>query len=128
MHGTERRNSEPSRSQGSLSWAEAMQALRAVYLRDSAAKLDAIAGLIQRLERRPGVEALEDLRTRFHGLSGSGLTYGFPAVSSLGDRGEEACRAVLQAEGTPSAREFAEWRIVLDGLHRELDRRTPSIH
>jgi hypothetical protein len=128
MHGTERRNSQPSRSQDSPNWAEAIQALRADYLRNSTAKLDAIAGLIERLEGPPSGEALGDLQTRFHGLRGSGLTYGFPAVSVLGERGEEACRAVIQADGTPSAGDFAEWRILLDALHRELDRRTPSLH
>jgi hypothetical protein len=128
MQGTGRGNSEPSRIQDSPGWVEAIQALRAEYLRNAAAKLDAIGGLIERLEGRPSGAALGDLRTRFHGLSGSGLTYGFPAVSVLGGRGEEACRAVIQAHGTPSAGDFAEWRTVLDGLHRELAPRTPSLH
>ena len=128
MQGIQRRISEPRRSQDAPGWEEAIQALRAEYLRNSAAKLDAIAGLIERLEGRPYGEALGDLWTRFHGLSGSGLTYGFPAVSALGDRGEEACRAVIQAEGTPSAGDFAEWRSVLDALHRELAPRTALLH
>lgn len=128
MQGILGPNSEPRRSQDAPGWAEAIQALRAEYLRNSTAKLDAIAGLIERLEGQPSGEALGDLRTRFHGLSGSGLTYGFPAVSVLGGRGEDACLAAFKADGTPSPREFAEWRIVLDALHRELDRRTPSIH
>jgi hypothetical protein len=126
MRGTEPQNSQATWSQDSPSWAETMAGLRAEYLRAAAAKLDAIAGLIAQLEGRPSGAALGDLRTRFHGLSGSGLTYGFPAVSVLGGRGEEACRAALQADATPSSGDFAEWRIVLDGLHRELDRRTPS--
>ena len=126
MRGTEQRNSQPSRSQDSPSWAETMEGLRADYLRDSPAKLDAIARLIGRLEGRPSGAALGELRTRFHGLSGSGLTYGFPAVSVLGSRGEEACRAAIQADATPSSGDFAEWRIVLDALHRELDRGTAS--
>lgn len=128
MQGTEGRNSEPSRSQDSPAWADAIQALRSEYLRNSAAKLEAIAGLIARLEGRPSGEALGNLTSRFHGLSGSGLTYGFPEVSALGGRGEEACRAVEKADGTPSAGDFAEWRIVLDALHRALDRRAPSVH
>ena len=128
MPATEQQNSQPGRSQDSPSWAEALQALRADYLRSSAAKLDAIARLIERLEGRPSGTALQGLRTRFHGLRGSGLTYGFPAVSVLGGRGEEACRAVIQGDGTPSAGDFAEWRAVLDGLHRELALRTPSLH
>ena len=120
MRGTEPQNSQPSRSQDLPSWAETMEGLRADYLRSSPAKLDAIARLIARLEGRPSGAALGELRTRFHGLSGSGLTYGFPAVSVLGGRGEETCRIVIQADGTPSAGHFAEWRTVLDGLHREL--------
>ncbi len=128
MQATEPQNAQPSRSQDSPSWAEAIQALRAEYLRNSATKLGDIADLIERLEGRPSGAALGDLRTRFHGLRGSGLTYGFPAVSVLGGRGEEVCRAVIQGDGTPSAGDFAEWRIVLDALHRELDRRAASIH
>jgi hypothetical protein len=126
MRGTEQQDSQPSPSQDSPTWAEALEGLRADYLRDSPARLDAIAGLIARLEGRPSGAALGELRTRFHGLSGSGLTYGFPAVSVLGSRGEEACRAAIQADAKPSSGDFAEWRIVLDALHRELDRRTPS--
>lgn len=126
MRGTQQQNSQPSRRQESPSWAETLEGLRADYLRDSPAKLDAIAHLIARLEGRPSGAALGELRTRFHGLSGSGLTYGFPAVSVLGGRGEEACRAAIQADATPSSGDFAEWRIVLDALHRELDRRTAS--
>jgi len=128
MPATEQQSSEPSRSQESPSWAEALQALRADYLRNSAARLDAISRLIGRLERRPSGAALRDLRTRFHGLRGSGLTYGFPAVSVLGGRGEEACRAVILAERAPSADDFAEWRTVVDGLHRELAPRSDSLH
>jgi Hpt domain len=128
MQGIQGRESEPRRTQDKPGWAEAIQTLRAEYLQNSAAKLDAIAGLIERLEGQPSGEALGDLRTRFHGLHGSGLTYGFPAVSVLGGRGEEACQAAIKADSTPSPRDFAEWRIVLDALHRELDRRTPSIH
>src|SRR5258706_15915765 len=126
MQATEPQNAQPSRSQDSPSWAEAIQALRAEYLRNSATKLGDIADLIERLEGRPSGAALGDLRTRFHGLSGSGLTYGFPAVSILGGRGEETCRSVIQADGTASAAHFVQWRTVLDGLHRELAPRAPS--
>lgn len=129
MDAIQGRNSEPRRSQDAPGFAEAMQVLRADYVRSSAAKLDAIAQLIERLEKQPSGEALGALRTRFHGLNGSGLTYGFPEVSVLGGLGEQACQAVIQSsDGTPSARDFAEWRIVLDALHRELDRRAPLLH
>jgi hypothetical protein len=128
MQGIGGRVSEPKRSQEALGWAEAIEALRSEYLRNSEAKLEAIAGLIERLEGRPTGEALGSLQSRFHGLSGSGLTYGFPAVSTLGGRGEDACRAVRKGDGTPTPGDFAEWRIVLDALHRELDRRAPSSH
>ena len=126
MRGTEQQDPQPSPSQDSPSWAEALERLRADYLRGSLARLDAIAGLIARLEGRPSGAALGELRTCFHGLSGSGLTYGFPAVSLLGSRGEEACRAAIQADARPSPGDFAEWRRVLDALHRELDGRAAS--
>ena len=128
MEGIQGRNSEPRRSQDTPGFADAIQALRAEYLRNSTAKLDTIAQLIERLEKEPSGETLGALKTRFHGLNGSGLTYGFPEVSVLGGMGERTCQDVIQANGTPSARDFAEWRIVLDALHRELDRRAPSLH
>ena len=128
MEGIQGRNSEPRRSQDTPGFADAIQALRAEYLRNSTAKLDTIAQLIERLEKAPSGETLGALKTRFHGLNGSGLTYGFPEVSVLGGMGERTCQDVIQANGTPSARDFAEWRIVLDALHRELDRRAPSLH
>src|SRR5260221_13589079 len=84
MQATEPQNAQPSRSQDSPSWAEAIQALRAEYLSNSATKLGDIADLIERLEGRPSGAALGALRTRFHGLRGPRLPYGFPACSVPG--------------------------------------------
>ena len=128
MSMIERQNAQPGRSQDSRSWAKVMQGLRADYMRNSAANLDAIGRLIELMEGRPSAEALRFLLARFHGLNGSGLTYGFPEVSLLGARGEEKCRVVLQGGGTASAGDFATWRSLLDGLHRELAPRTTLRH
>ncbi len=95
-----------------------MAGLRAEYLGDSEAKLEAIALLIEALEGS-GREGLAELQRRFHGLSGSGLTYGFPRVSFLGARGEQACRTAAKRGGTLLAGDLAECRAVLQSLHRE---------
>jgi hypothetical protein len=99
-------------------WADAMAGLRAEYLHDSEAKLETIAHLIEALDGS-GREGLADLQTRFHGLSGSGLTYGFPRVSFLGARGEAACRTAAKRGGPVLAGDLAECRAVLQSLRRE---------
>lgn len=99
-------------------WADAMAGLRAEYLDDSEAKLEAMALLIEALEGS-GSDGLAELQRRFHGLSGSGLTYGFPRVSFLGARGEQACRTAAKRGGTLSTDDFAECRAVLQSLRRE---------
>jgi HPt (histidine-containing phosphotransfer) domain-containing protein len=100
-------------------WADALEGLRAEYLGDSDAKLEAIALLIQELVASGGADGLEELERRFHGLKGSGSTYGFPRVSSLGARGEQACRIAVKRGGTVSAGDLAECRAVLKSLRRE---------
>ena len=112
----ERRGS--GRANQAPTWADAMAGLRAEYLHDSEAKLEAIALLIEALEGS-GREGLSELQTRFHGLKGSGLTYGFPRVSFLGARGEEACRIAAKRGSPVLASDLAECRAVLQSLRRE---------
>lgn len=101
------------------SWAETMQQLRAEYVREARANLETVTLLVERLEQDRSPKALPDLARRFHGLAGSGFTYGFPEVSALGRRGEKACKTVAERGGAPLPTELGEWHAVLHGLRRE---------
>jgi hypothetical protein len=102
-------------------WAQTSSALRAEYRRHAGEKLDAIAGIVAEIERMSDARELPELLRRFHGLSGSGFTYGFPEVSVLGRRGENVCRAVLESGSTPGVSDLSEWRTIVQGLRREFD-------
>ena len=116
--------SVPPRDIGVESWALAMDDIRADYRRGSTEKLAAIARSIERLEKHGRPDTLDELRRRFHGLAGSGLTYGFPGVSVAGRRGEDLCRAVARDGGPPPAETLAAWRRLLEALRREFDGET----
>jgi hypothetical protein len=103
--------------------APALRVLRSQFLAGSPARLDRIAAELDRLRGDPlDREAFDRLRTEFHGFSGLGGTYGFPAVSALGVDGERRCDALLDSPGEPrpGPEDFARFDDVLRSLRAEL--------
>jgi hypothetical protein len=101
---------------------ETLQDLRNEYVGESTDNLDHIHGLIRQLEGSPDLTSLEQLHRRFLGLAGSGYTYGFPLVSTLGRKGERLCAPSLQQGQVLSPGRLVACRAVLDELRAEFDR------
>jgi len=96
------------------SWTEALRELRGKYLRETRDRADTIARLIESLEGQPAdTAALRELNRLFHGLAGSGTTYGFPELTARGLEGERTCSVLLAQGRVPAASEVAAWREVL---------------
>jgi diguanylate cyclase (GGDEF)-like protein len=96
------------------SWAEALRELRGEYLREARERARTIRELIDAIEARPSEAAsLRELNRLFHGLAGSGTTYGFPELTALGIEGERACGAARAPGLSPAASEIAAWRGLL---------------
>ena len=101
---------------------ETLQDLRTEYVGEANENLGHMDGLIRRLEADPDPTALEHLHRRFLGLAGSGYTYGFPVVSTLGRKGERICGPLLQQGQALSAGRLVACRTVLEDLRAEFDR------
>ncbi len=101
---------------------ETLQDLRSEYVGEANENLGHIDRLIRRLEAERDLTALEHLHRRFLGLAGSGYTYGFPVVSTLGRKGERICAPLLQQGQGLSPGRLVACRAVLDELRAEFDR------
>lgn len=85
--------------------------LRERFVADALVRLDRIESAIGRLEETPGdTAALTELRRDFHGLSGTGTSYGYPDVTRV-------CRAVdveavglLRSGSPPRGEQLSSWR------------------
>src|ERR1019366_5923263 len=99
------------------SWLRSFRELREQFAEGAGERLAAIDAALDRLLVEPGdAESLSELRVRFHGLSGTGATFGFPRVSVLGVEGEHACDAVVEAGRPPTSEEIrAGGRLVPGG-------------
>ena len=84
--------------------------------------LGRIDRLISMMETEASGPTLERLHRRFLGLAGSGYTYGFPEVSTLGRQGERLCAALLRTGRFASPSVLLASRAVLRGLQAEFDR------
>lgn len=97
------------------SWRRTFRELRGQFAEGAADRLAAIDGALDRLLAKPeDRESLAEVRLRFHGLSGTGATFGFPRVSVLGMRGEHACDAVAEAARSPTSKEIRTWRELVE--------------
>jgi CheY-like chemotaxis protein len=76
----------------------------------------------------PDVERIRGLGRHFHAFAGQGATYGYSAVTQLGDEGESSVAEVLQSGQMPSASVLARWAQILDGIERALDASATSLH
>ena len=101
---------------------ETLHELRQAYVEESSDDLGRIARLIAEIEAAPSGAALEHVHRRFLGLAGSGYTYGFPVVSTLGRRGEKLCAALLRSDSFVSPSILLACRAVVGDLRAEFDR------
>lgn len=99
------------------SWQRTLRELRGQFAQGATARLAAIDGALDRLFAKPeDAESLAEVRLRFHGLSGTGATFGFPQVSVLGMQGEHACDAVSEAVRSPTPEELQAWRALVEEI------------
>jgi len=93
-------------------WDEAFRELRDEFVTSSRERLAGMEVLAAALARDPGDHATRDaLRRDFHGLAGSGTTYGFPRISELGLDGEQRLRPLEDGSVPPlSERDLAGLR------------------
>ena len=100
-------------------WDDELAELRAVYLREARGRIDELDRALDLLDRDGSdARALQDLRRGFHAFTGSGATYGLPAVSALGLEAERRCTAV--GSGPAVASDLESWRAAVNGLRREI--------
>jgi len=97
------------------SWEETLRELRHDFVRGSLERLSRMRAQLDALALRPDEQACRELMLQFHGLAGSGTTYGFPEVTRLGAEGEKRLKAALDS-GAPAA--AAELAVVADLLAR----------
>ena len=97
------------------SWSRTFRELRQRFAAGAAERLAAISSALDRLEvDASDAASLAEVRLRFHGLAGSGATFGFPQVSVLGAQGEHAFDLVAEARRPPTAEEIRSWRNLVE--------------
>ncbi len=95
------------------SFDEILGELRLQFLEGATERLAHISQALDALEAPPSAEsamALMELMRQFHSLSGSGSTFGFPAVSAIGRQSEEECVALIEQNLTPTKTDLSRWR------------------
>src|SRR5262245_17562193 len=109
-------------------WEGTFRNLREQYVRGAEQRLENIAESLEKLRQSPqDAIALEDLKRHFHGLSGSGTTYGYPKVSAIGLEGEQSCQALIKVSGIPSGNDMDGWQNLLDSLRNEFHQIQPMV-
>ena len=102
------------------SWRRTFRELRGQFADGAEERLLAIDRALDRLQRKPeDAESLAEIHLRFHGLSGTGATFGFPRVSVLGVEGEHATEAVRDARRAPTGEEIGAWRRLVAAVREE---------
>jgi diguanylate cyclase (GGDEF)-like protein len=108
------------------SFEDALKELRVEFVREGAERIQGMRVLLDRLAAHPrDAESLAEMRKRFHGFAGSGTTYGFPAVTELGLRGERECLTVRDG-GTATPESIENWRGLVDEIGRNLGEVEPE--
>ena len=94
-----------------MTWEDTLKELREQYIRGSSERLANIERALDILEFQPSDEnALRDLRRVFHGLGGSGKTYGFDQVTEIGLWCEQECDHLLRDKIAPTLSQLNRWR------------------
>jgi diguanylate cyclase (GGDEF)-like protein len=100
---------------------EAFEELRVQFIREAGPRLDEMERFLDLLARDPAdADALRELMRIFHGFAGSGVTYGLPALTTLGLSGELSCNEVLSEGAGPRTDVLAEWRGLLKSMRGAL--------
>jgi diguanylate cyclase (GGDEF)-like protein len=108
------------------SWESALRDLRAEYVVGARRRAEEASRLVAHLASDPADErALADLMHRFHGLAGSGTTYGFPHVSETALGAERACAELLASRSVPALGALDELRGAASALLAALDPSLP---
>lgn len=95
-------------------WIELLSYLQDGFVRDSLARVDRMTSQLDLLDRgHDFVEPLLELRRDFHGLSGSGASYGFPLLTDIGSEGERELSRHLTQGGPTTAEERRRWHRLL---------------
>jgi diguanylate cyclase (GGDEF)-like protein len=103
-------------------WESALGDLRAEYVVGARRRAEDASRLVAHLASDPADEqALADLVHRFHGLAGSGATYGFPRVSEVALGAERVCAELLDAGTAPGLAALDGLRAAVAALLAELD-------
>ncbi len=97
--------------------------LRAPYLLETLARAASMSKLITELERNPATRLLSSLEGQFHGLAGTGTSYGFEELSRLGQLGE---RSAAEARKDLSAACSPDVLQTLRGLVAKIESTTAS--
>jgi len=102
------------------SWESTLRALTVEYVQGSGGRLDDAQALLAGLREHPNdASKLRLLKRAFHAFAGSGGTYGFTRVSSLGLEGEQGCLDVLAAGLPVPPGQLARWGSIIEDLRRE---------
>jgi hypothetical protein len=105
------------------SWEASFHELRDEFVASSRERLARMEALADALATDLGdQEARETLRRQFHGLAGSGTTYGFPRVTELGLAGELRLGPVEEGGAALlSGTDVSELRRLVDAVRVALD-------
>jgi diguanylate cyclase (GGDEF)-like protein len=101
-------------------WEKTLNELKEQYVRGSGKRLDRIIRTLDLLQLNPQDPAtLQELQRYFHGLSGSGSTYGFPKISALGLEGEQYVESLLRSKSAPQDSDLNKWKSLLEAIRIE---------
>ncbi|MGI8783527.1 MAG: GGDEF domain-containing response regulator [Acidobacteriota bacterium] len=105
-----------------LTYSAEFQELRRKYLVASTARVADLEVQLQRLQAQScDMEAQRRLVRLFHGLAGSGGTYGFSQVSSVSSQGEQEVGATIETSQQPTSTDLNRWRLYVESIKTELD-------
>lgn len=101
------------------SFEDVLQSLRSIYLEETRRRAAEMAVLLDALQsgrdRRSGETqvALDALVIQFHGLAGTGTSYGFEELSLLGRLGEHDAGARQRLGGACTPEELHTWKALI---------------
>jgi hypothetical protein len=94
-----------------------MEELRSAYLEETRRRAAAMALALDRLEREPdAAQTLGELVVQFHGLAGSGASYGFAELSLLGRLGEFDSGVRQRVGGACTREDLRTWRTLISQI------------
>ncbi len=98
-----------------------LEELRERFRESSRARVEEMHSLLDSLMRDAAdPEAVRRLSRHFHALAGLGATYGFPAVSDLGDEAEGMILPFARGSEHPPRDVIARWRAITARIESDL--------